>query len=333
MQPEDTMEMENVPQIEKLSLHVDDLAELLLQCPPNEHGMVLESTCGFLAAMSYLSSLDLGLIAPDNILTETLVALHNKQTAVADLIHQTAHSGGEESEDATEKLSSDDSVIDVSKEHVLISAHNYMGECKWYEPCTGAVFQVDPVSLQASPLEDEEPITDLVPSDVMSAVQAYVLRTLDPKSASWGAYRKINDNSGDSFLHLTLVGARMEKRNMWSGRWQSEWALDGAYNSLTGTITAFVHYFEEGNIQLRASKTIENIQVEQTGSDSDIYAVLAFIEAEENAFQLALNEAYAGLQQSAFKRLRRQLPVTRTKMDWTKIGAMGLGSELSSRCK
>jgi uncharacterized protein (DUF58 family) len=83
---------------------------------------------------------------------------------------------------------------------------------------------------------------------------------------------------------------------------------------LSGSIKVDVHYYEDGNVRMSTSKTVEVANA--SGAD----AVVREIAKAENKFQEELNRAFVQLAEGSFKGLRRQLPVTRQRVEWEKIG-------------
>ncbi|KAJ1970800.1 F-actin-capping protein subunit alpha, partial [Dimargaris verticillata] len=100
-----------------------------------------------------------------------------------------------------------------------------------------------------------------------------------------------------------------------------------------GTAKVVVHYYEDGNVQLNSNKvfTFELDQALQSDPEALASATLRKIKQGEKEFQLALNDSYHQLAESTFKGLRRNLPVTRNKVDWDKILGYKLGSELLTK--
>lgn len=84
-----------------------------------------------------------------------------------------------------------------------------------------------------------------------------------------------------------------------------------------------MHYYEDGNVRLLTTKPVEEVQVGSTGGD-----IVREIAKVEKAYQEELNKAFGQLSEGAFKGLRRQLPITRQKIDWEKIGSYRLGQDI-----
>jgi capping protein alpha len=84
-----------------------------------------------------------------------------------------------------------------------------------------------------------------------------------------------------------------------------------------------VHYYEDGNVRLQTKKDV-SVSV---GAGNASEAVKA-IAKEEKRYQEDLNKAFASLSEGAFKALRRQLPITRQKIEWEKISGYRLGQDI-----
>ena len=91
--------------------------------------------------------------------------------------------------------------------------------------------------------------------------------------------------------------------------------------TVTGWSRVHVHYYEDGNVQLATDRQFEFDLSTDVHSDGGAAALMAKIMELEAEYQVALNESYAQLSDTTFKSLRRALPVTKSKLDWSKISS------------
>jgi len=86
-----------------------------------------------------------------------------------------------------------------------------------------------------------------------------------------------------------------------------------------------VHYYEDGNVRMLTEKSVSG----SASSSASAPEVIKQIASIEKKYQEDLNKAFTTLSEGAFKGLRRQLPVTRQKVDWDKVG----GYRVSILCR
>lgn len=82
-----------------------------------------------------------------------------------------------------------------------------------------------------------------------------------------------------------------------------------------------MHYYEDGNVRLLTNKDVSL----SVGANATAGEIVRQIATAEKRYQEDLNKAFASLSEGAFKALRRQLPITRQKIEWEKISGYRVG--------
>jgi capping protein (actin filament) muscle Z-line, alpha len=123
-----------------------------------------------------------------------------------------------------------------------------------------------------------------------------------------------------SFSPLPATSSWRIRRN---GRWRSLYLYEPSSSTLEGSIKVDVHYYEDGNVRLLTDSPV-SVKV-SSASGSGIAKEIA---AAEKRYQEELNRGFTSLSEGAFKGLRRQLPVTRQKIEWDKVASYRLGQDI-----
>ena len=84
-----------------------------------------------------------------------------------------------------------------------------------------------------------------------------------------------------------------------------------------------VHYYEDGNVRLQTNKAVNASVASGTGA-----GIAKEMASAEKKYQEELNRGFTNLSEGAFKGLRRQLPVTRQKIEWDKVASYRLGQDI-----
>lgn len=218
----------------------------------------------------------------------------------------------------------------TDRQQVLLSEYNSMADGRYFDTASQTSFQVDHASQVSNLLRGIE-LMWTVTSDTLqqaSGAQSHPLesqhadtvRSLQKAFSTVSAEHfpsstiSITPFSSDSSIAILLIANKYSPSNFWNGRWRSTYVLSPSAGSLSGTIKVDVHYYEDGNVRMSTSKKVE------VSSTSGAEAVVREIVKAENKFQEELNKAFTSMAEGSFKGLRRQLPVTRQRVDWEKIG-------------
>lgn len=84
-----------------------------------------------------------------------------------------------------------------------------------------------------------------------------------------------------------------------------------------------MHYYEDGNVRLLTNKPVSSTISSVNGA-----SIVREISTTERKYQEELNKGFVSLSEGAFKGLRRQLPVTRQKIEWDRVTSYRLGQDI-----
>ncbi|PYH85127.1 F-actin-capping protein subunit alpha [Aspergillus uvarum CBS 121591] len=209
-----------------------------------------------------------------------------------------------------------------ASQEVLISEYNKLEGNRYFDVESQTSFEVDHVTQEASAAQSyvlESQNADLIKS-LLKSLGAHALEHY--RNCSYGVY-PIEE---DSAVAIVLVANRYSPNNFWNGRFRSIYTVPVSSESTTisGKIQVDVHYYEDGNVALNTAKPI-SLSV----TSSDAGAIVSRIAGAERDYQEDLNRAFVQMAEGSFKGLRRQLPITRQKVEWEKVGGYRLGQDIS----
>ncbi|KAK8084967.1 F-actin capping protein- alpha subunit [Apiospora hydei] len=206
-----------------------------------------------------------------------------------------------------------------SSQPIIVSSHSSLGNGRYYDVESSSSFEYDHATQKASGAQ----------SYVLEGAQAELtkstLKTLSPyvkehfPNAAYGVYPTENDSK----VAIIIVANKYSPNNFWNGRWRSLYIFDPSSGALEGSLKVDVHYYEDGNVRLLTSKPVSTSISSGTGA-----GIVKEIGNAEKKYQDELNKGFTSLSEGAFKALRRQLPVTRQKIEWDKVASYRVGQDI-----
>lgn len=208
-------------------------------------------------------------------------------------------------------------IVTVDGKRTVLSRHNQIDETTFFTHGASPVeFTVDHTTRQGSSKGEHEILDSSDIAEAQRLVSEYANKHYTEDSVA-AAFLK-----GSNFV-VVIIGRKLSPTNFHNGQFKAEYVWDG--DELEGEIVVDVHYFEEGNVRMKSSKSVKH----ELKSVDSLSSVLATVEHE---FEAELNETLVKLNEREFKALRRQLPITRQPMMWGKaVAGYKLGKELENR--
>ncbi|EMP25004.1 F-actin-capping protein subunit alpha-2 [Chelonia mydas] len=211
-------------------------------------------------------------------------------------------------------------LVRIKGTNVLVTRYNDLGGNRFFDPKNKFSFKFDHLSGISNKFQlhrvawDE---TELWRTALNSALKAYVNSHFP--SGDCSVFRKTLKNR--QIFVVCIAGHQYKQLGFWNCLWKGEWTFSQVpvITQVTGAIHMQVHYFKDANLHMTVCKTVEEtlhvIDPAQLAID-----FVKLIKTEDNKFHIAMLENFQALTDEIWRKiLRRQLPVTRTVINWNKL--------------
>lgn len=217
--------------------------------------------------------------------------------------------------------------VDLDGEKCLLTSFAHLDNGRYYNPRSNKSFRYDHIKHEAYDVQTEaiHSNNDNLRIAVQTKVDDYV-KAHYPNGTS-----SVYSTSANEIV-ICIEDHEFQAGNYWGGRWRSHWSIDinGSKAQVEGVLRIQVHYYEDGNVQLLSKKDC-SLEMSVESDDKFAAELVKSILNSENEYQSAISDNYVKMSDTTFKALRRQLPMTRTKIDWQKLLGYKIGREATQQ--
>ena len=212
----------------------------------------------------------------------------------------------------------------------LVALHKdgEVNESHSIDTSNGAVFKINHLTMETSEgdegvVSNQDSSLELKRAAMQADVDAYIKEKFPCDAAAGSVYAK------DGALTIAITGERVNLRNMYSGKWNSQFIVRGFSGDKTATLSGDIkvhnHYFEEGNIQMQTAKPVSAKEISFSSEKDLAEKIIAAITEVEQETQKALHFIVNTAHVSTLKELRKASTVHKVKMAWNKNAAKMVG--------
>jgi len=164
------------------------------------------------------------------------------------------------------------------------------------------------------PDQEKDKITDIGLDEGMKNYIAEYYASQGVKSN----YRITAGENGAEFSIL-LYAERIQLEHFHAGSWTARYSIKtcGDAMAISGKISLHAHTFENGNLQIKSMVNLPEVQTKKDG-------IFKQIKKWDEESVMTLRGVYDDMSGDILKKLRRVMPVTRTRFDWNVEGHRGI---------
>ncbi|XP_043820975.1 F-actin-capping protein subunit alpha-3 [Dromiciops gliroides] len=209
--------------------------------------------------------------------------------------------------------------LNIDGHQVLLAHHNELGDQRFFDSHTRLSFKFDVLENQLKDIESHGVLRN--EAECLRMVVSYALKIYVSKHFPSGNCNVLRKTiRGKEFLIACIEDHHYKASDYWNGLWKSKWifSITPFLTQVIGSIYVKAHFFKQVNFHLDINKDVQDC-LDVVNQAQLAVSFAKFVEEQENKFQTAVLQELQDLEVSLKRILRRDLPVTRTHIDWQRI--------------